>query len=314
MDVETLNSWSMSLTALGLAILWQSALLAGLVAGVCWLLRRRAPAIRYWCWQILALKLLVMPWWILAIPRPGFFDAAPALEPSRPISPERATPTNASGSSPENAGVQPAAGEIASEARAGLSWLAVLRQLTWHSWLVLIWLGAIGVQIGQVVLQHRRLHRLVNRATAATEQSLLALVDDVARQLGLRRPPAVVFTEVAASPFVCGMMRPVLVLPRELWAALEEQARREVVSHELAHIKRGDLLWGWIPEIARMIYFFHPVAHWICARIRLERELACDQLAMALSGRSAADYAQVLVHVVSQSSLPAVLGPAETRA
>ena len=47
--------------------------------------------------------------------------------------------------------------------------------------------------------------------------------------------------------------------------------------------------------------FFHPVAHWACARIRLERELACDQLAMALSGGNAADYALVLVQVVSHA-------------
>src|SRR5262249_56618793 len=56
------------------AILWQSALLAGLVAGVCRLLRRRAPALRYWCWQIIALKLLLMPWWVVALPLPGFLS------------------------------------------------------------------------------------------------------------------------------------------------------------------------------------------------------------------------------------------------
>src|SRR5262249_18773478 len=48
-------------------------------------------------------------------------------------------------------------------------------------------------------------------------------------------------------------------------------------------------------------------AHWVWFRIRLERELACDQLAMTHSGRSAADYAEVLVQVVSHASTPAVL-------
>lgn len=37
------------------------------------------------------------------------------------------------------------------------------------------------------------------------------------------------------------------------------------------HIKRRDLLWGWIHEIARIVYFFHPTAHWLGARVRLER-------------------------------------------
>src|SRR5262249_8975108 len=108
-------------------------------------------------------------------------------------------------------------------------------------------------------------------------------------------------------PFVCGLFRPLLVLPRGLLLVLDAGQWRQVLLHELAHLKRRDLGWGWIPEIARLVYFFHPVAHWACWRIRLERELACDQLAMALGGRGAADYALVLVHVVSHAGFPASL-------
>src|SRR5262245_17822175 len=55
---------------------------------VCWLLRRSAPALRYWCWQIVALKLLLMPSWIVAIPLPGFWDAGEAgVSPLRPRQP-----------------------------------------------------------------------------------------------------------------------------------------------------------------------------------------------------------------------------------
>ena len=56
-----------------------------------------------------------------------------------------------------------------------------------------------------------------------------------------------------------------------------------------------------------MLYFFHPIAHWVSYRIRLERELACDQLAMAVSGKNAADYADTLVRVVSHTSQPSLL-------
>jgi len=137
--------------------------------------------------------------------------------------------------------------------------------------------------------------------------NLLGLVVQAAGQLGLRRPPAVLLADLEGSPFVCGLLRPVLVLPRGMLPVLDAGQWRQVVLHELAHLKRRDLAWGWIPEIARLLYFFHPVAHWACFRIRLERELACDQLAMALSGRGAADYALVLVEVVSHASLPPAL-------
>jgi beta-lactamase regulating signal transducer with metallopeptidase domain len=39
--------------------------------------------------------------------------------------------------------------------------------------------------------------------------------------------------------------------------------RRQVILHELAHVKRRDLLWGWTAEVARTVYFFHPLVWWV---------------------------------------------------
>ncbi|MCI0637879.1 MAG: M56 family metallopeptidase [Gemmataceae bacterium] len=312
MTVEILNSWSLSVTALGVAILWQSALVAALVGGTCFLLRRSSPALRYWCWQIVALKLLVMPWWILAVPLPSFFGHNRLADPTAAALDGH---DNHKGSRPiavaKNSGA-PAAGIVQvmdSERTHGLDHLG---QVSWQSWFVVAWLGGIIWQAAWLLVQRIRLRRFLSHTVAATEPQLLAQVDEAAALLGLRKPPAVVFADVEGSPFVCGLFRPRLVLPRGLLSALDANQWRQVLLHELAHLKRRDLLWGWIPEIARMIYFFHPVAHWVCFRIRLERELACDQLAMTLSGQSAADYALVLVEVVSRASMPTALNRTST--
>jgi hypothetical protein len=101
--------------------------------------------------------------------------------------------------------------------------------------------------------------------------------------------------------------RTALVLPRGLAAALKPAQLRLVVLHELAHVRRGDLVWSWIPELARLVYFFHPLVHWLRYRIRLERELACDQSAVMLAGRSLRDYVETLMRVLGHVSQPAVL-------
>ena len=112
--------------------------------------------------------------------------------------------------------------------------------------------------------------------------------------------------KIDCSPFVCGIVRPVLVLPRELAATLSAADLAQIVAHELAHVKRRDLVWSWIPQIACLLYFFHPVAHLASYRVRLERELACDQLAMILVGRGPAEYADTLVRVLSSTSRPSI--------
>jgi beta-lactamase regulating signal transducer with metallopeptidase domain/Tol biopolymer transport system component len=304
MSVHTFNDWSASVTALTVAVLWQSALLAGMTAGVCWLLRRSAPALRYWCWQIVAFKLLLMPWWVVALPLPGLLGAGtPGVTPAA---------ARASENRPGGPGaamdrlVAPPAGEAGLADGGTPARFDFLGQLTWRSWLVLAWLAGITWQVGCLLVQRGRLRRLLSRAAAA-EPRLLALMEQAAAQLGLSRRPALVLTDEVGAPFVYGLLRPVLVLPRGLMAELDPDRWRAVMLHELAHLKRHDLWWGWLPALARIVYFFHPVAHWVSFRIRLERELACDQLAMTLSGRGAAEYAEVLVQVVSHASLPAAL-------
>ncbi len=130
---------------------------------------------------------------------------------------------------------------------------------------------------------------------------------ELAREIGLRRVPAAVSVTGDCPLFVCGLWQPRLVLPSRLLASLSRAERRQAILHELAHIKRRDLIWGWPVEIARTVYFFHPLVWWAAYQLRLERELACDQLAMARSGHPPAEYAQTLVQVVSHASEPAAI-------
>ena len=58
-------------------VVWQSTLLIGIIALVAALaLRRSSPALRFWVWQILALKLLLMPFWTCAVAVPRSVPAA----------------------------------------------------------------------------------------------------------------------------------------------------------------------------------------------------------------------------------------------
>jgi beta-lactamase regulating signal transducer with metallopeptidase domain len=178
--------------------------------------------------------------------------------------------------------------------------------LTWQSWLVAVWLAVIAVQLRRVARQSVRLRRLLAQAVPANEavQSLLA---ECTRKLRLTNAPEVRITEAEVSPFVCGVTRPVLVLPTSLLSTSSALQLRQIVLHELAHVRRSDLRWCWVTYVSRMVYWFHPVAHWLVFREALERELACDELAMSHSGATAAEYARTLVDAVSRISKPVVL-------
>ncbi len=304
--IEILNAWSEPWLGLAWAILWQSALVvavAALVAGT--LLRRGAPALRYWLWQIVALKLLVMPFWTVALPLPEFL-AAREPRPAAVVLVDGASEPQGEASAAQSVTLPvsvPASDAEAAPAPAP-SWLSTI---TWPSWLLVAWLAAIAWQVLRIAYQRLQLARLLRTAVPATDARLHALLTEAAGQLALRRVPRPVLTDCDCSPFVFGLWRPVLVLSETLLPTLGAAQLRQVLLHELAHVKRRDLLWGWLPEISRLAYWFHPLVHWLYYRLRLERELACDQVAMTYSGQGSAGYADTLIQVVSHASAGAML-------
>ena len=265
--VNFLNHVSTAWATLMLAAVWQSTVLALLVAAVTWRWKHSTPGIRYWLWQIVAFKLLVLPVWTVAIPMPGFF--ARSL-PDRPLPPpaarslaladrpERRPPSVA----PKPAEPAPTVLVPPYSAWSGLS-------IT--TGLMMGWIVVVSVLISGVFGQRSRLVRLLQRATPVGDAALKVQVAELAGQLGLRRVPELQEAVFQGSPFVCGLFRPMLVLPEGLVGSIEPVELRQVLLHELAHLKRVDLFWDWFPAIARMLFFFHPVAHWAAGRILLER-------------------------------------------
>lgn len=286
------------------AVVWQLALVVTIAALIAWLLRRSSPVVRYWLWQIVAIKLLLMPFWTFAIPLPSWAEKKP-VERSLPLeSPIRAEDNGLKAELPKTP--LPAKSPEKTIAPVAAPFWQPLAAVGWQTWLLALWCIAVAWLIARLLWQRTRLVRLLARATAPIAE-LVALTAELSRQIDLRRPPTVVAVDGDCPLFVCGLWRPRLVLPTRLMASLGAPERRQVILHELAHVKRHDLVWGWPIEIARIAYFFHPLVYWAAYQLRLERELACDQLAMARSGHTAADYAQTLVQVVSHASQPATV-------
>lgn len=152
--------------------------------------------------------------------------------------------------------------------------------------------------IGVAVVMGPTLHAsIVARRRFRTARNVSAdwsaIVDDVARTLGLRRAVRVVVADDAVVAMTWGFVRPVVVLPSavESWSVEE---RRMVLLHELAHVRAGDWLFGMASRLAAALLWFHPGAWWIARELRESCELACDERVIAAGARRS-DYAELLV-------------------
>jgi len=102
-------------------------------------------------------------------------------------------------------------------------------------------------------------------------------------------------SEEIAMPVVVGLLKPAILLPAEA-GAWPDYRRRIVLLHELAHIRRQDLLIRLITQLTCALYWFNPLV-WLAAhRMRIEREIACDDAVLAADIK-ASDYAAHLLAI-----------------
>lgn len=166
--------------------------------------------------------------------------------------------------------------------------------------IILLALWAAGAQfaLARQLLRSLALRRALKRAIDVTSPVL----DDCRELLRVRRAVRLRITDAVDAPALHGWLRPAILLP----SLLEPEALRHVLLHELAHLKRRDVLANWVVTIARALHWFNPLVHLAAARLGEERELACDALALAqLRGAERSAYGGTVLQLLDQLRAPA---------
>lgn len=82
-------------------------------------------------------------------------------------------------------------------------------------------------------------------------------------------------------PTAIGLGHPLIVMPEWVMRELTPPEMRQVLLHELAHIRRHDDWTNLFQQIVKAVFFFHPAVWWIDKHLALEREMACDDAVLA---------------------------------
>jgi bla regulator protein BlaR1 len=240
---------------------WQGALFIAAVWVLCRLARRLPAALRCALWWMASVKLLVGLAWaaplglplLPAVARPAVVSALSA----GPAAPGQIVAARLS------AKPRPAPGPPS-------GWPSACTGLVAAAW------GAgVLLQLGWLGRELRRCRSMVRGSRPLAEPRAIALVAALRTELGLRRPPVVRCSPRVGSPLILGWPRPLVLLPQDL-AAWTDAELAMALGHELLHLRRRDLWWGWVPVLAARLFFFHPLAGLAAREYALAREAACD--------------------------------------
>lgn len=161
---------------------------------------------------------------------------------------------------------------------------------------VRIYFVVAGVLLLRLAMAMWAGHRLRSASNRLDESSLLNVVSVQARQVGLQLIPAVRCCERVAVPVVVGVLRPVILVPASLITGLAPEQFAAIMRHEMAHIRRYDLLINLLQRVVESLFFFHPAVWYLSRRMSCERENCCDDLVVS-SGYQPVLYADALLRM-----------------
>ena len=161
--------------------------------------------------------------------------------------------------------------------------------------LALTYFVVVVVLLTRLALQFAAARRLIRRSGRLDDRAWAALLREGHEVLGIRRDVRLLRGTATTMPMALGAWQAAVVLPSvaDEWSL---ERRRAVLLHELAHVARRDCLTQLLAAIACAVYWPHPGIWWLARRLRVERELACDDLVLR-AGTPAIDYAGHLLDV-----------------
>lgn len=234
-------------------------------------------------WGLLLLPALgfVLPRMHLGLFQPGV-TAAQVLPESMSVEVKRATPKAKKSSRAKTAG-----GEVRSSQPARVE----SRPLSF--WLICLWLTGVFLVLVWALLGRINSARLIRGARPVRQKDWQTLFQRLCRQGAYRRKPRLLTTRHVRGPVVIGIFRSCVLIPETAlhWPPSRIQA---ALLHEMAHIKRQDLLHQLVAQLCCALYWFSPLV-WLAARkLVIDREIASDDFVLN-SGFRASEYARHLM-------------------
>jgi beta-lactamase regulating signal transducer with metallopeptidase domain len=207
---------------------------------------------------------------------------------------------------------------ISALATATPKFSAKIKSISWPEIIFVIWLLGVLVLLGHLIISSARLACRFARLKPLAEPTVLNLLNECRDRLNVKTHLTVVESGAVSSPALYGFWHPRLLLPQGFTANFSPRELRFVFLHELAHLKRRDLPMNWLLALLQVVHWFNPLVWLGFARWRVDRELACDALALAAAGaENRRDYGRTILRLLEnfthRAAMPGMVGILEDK-
>lgn len=161
-----------------------------------------------------------------------------------------------------------------------------------------LWIAGIGLGLFRLNFGWYVARGLKHDSEIVRDERIARPFDAAIQLLHVKRPPPLLTSSRVSTPLVVGIVRPAIVLPAGMADELDRVEIQHILIHELAHVIRRDNIVGLLQRLVGIIWWPHPLMHYLNRMLSRAREEVCDNYALLHGDRHL--YARTLLHVSQQ--------------
>ena len=167
-----------------------------------------------------------------------------------------------------------------------------------------IWLVGFVAVLMLSLTQLFAFRRKLACAKPVRNAEILAVLASCQSQMGIGYAVPLFESRRVAVPMLMGLLRPRIVIPVDFAMTCTSEQFAHFFLHELSHLKRRDILCGWVMSLLCLAHWFNPLL-WVAVRkMNDDAEQATDQLALTRLPRTQhAEYGRTLLAIAEKINL-----------
>ena len=169
---------------------------------------------------------------------------------------------------------------------------------------LLVYVPGVILYLVRLISQYVSIRKQVLASECRSTGSLQGRLHQLSQQLGMKSCPELRISNNLDAPFAIGAIRPIIVLPQETIHQLDSDQLDIVMAHELAHVRRRDMLIGWFETLLTALWWFHPAIWWLKSSLRQTREDCCDDMLIANQITKPDRYCETIIQAAAYKTTP----------
>jgi beta-lactamase regulating signal transducer with metallopeptidase domain len=177
-----------------------------------------------------------------------------------------------------------------------------------HQAIYYVWLAGVILLGFYMLAVNIRFWMYIKEEKTPIDGEIIHILDECKKLLSIRQRVEIRYTDFAKVPALFGFIAPKILIPASMKHFMPDSEMKYIFLHELAHLKRKDVVVNWLTNILQIIHWFNPIIWVAFSKMREDREIACDAMALYyLSEDETKRYGEAIISVLGNYAAPVKL-------